>query len=45
MPGYTFRCRKCGGLTEVVHGFSEPHPTTCKRMVETSTWSRGPMDR
>jgi putative FmdB family regulatory protein len=35
MPVYTFRCRKCGGITEARHGFSEPHPKTCDKIQAT----------
>lgn len=30
MPLYTFRCRKCNVITEVSHGFSDPHPELCE---------------
>jgi putative FmdB family regulatory protein len=35
MPKYTFRCRKCGEITEVEHGFDDPHPATCQKIVTT----------
>jgi len=30
MPLYTFRCKKCKQVTQVWHGFLEPHPETCE---------------
>lgn len=33
MPLYTFRCRKCGSVTQVVHEFGEPHPESCAHIL------------
>jgi predicted nucleic acid-binding Zn ribbon protein len=30
---YTFRCRKCGQITMVEHGFDEPHPVKCDKIA------------
>ena len=39
MPLYTFRCRKCGETTEVVHSFCEPHPTTCEKVAAKAVYT------
>ena len=38
MPIYNFRCRKCGRILEVAHGYDEPHPKTCPKLTERTVW-------
>lgn len=29
MPTYDYRCKQCGKIHEITHGFNDPRPTTC----------------
>jgi len=29
MPTYDYRCKQCGKIHEIQHGFNDPRPTTC----------------
>ena len=31
MPTYDYECRACGNRIEVIHGMTEPGPTSCDR--------------
>ena len=35
---YTFRCRRCGRLTQVEHRLNEPHPSVCERPVRVPVY-------